>query len=114
MTTCKANMVIASSKNAVPNKPIAIIVLSAPADVRTYNTFGSAVGVLPAGSYLVMSVPTATNDGGTPTVLFLVGLNGNNYLIPSTVVQGFGAGAIGDTGQAGIRDGFVRYRLFGW
>jgi hypothetical protein len=29
-------------------------------------------------------------------------------------MEGFGVGAQGNTQSAGIRDGFVGYRLFGW
>jgi hypothetical protein len=115
MVSCKANLVIATAKGSPdPDQPMALLVLSAPADIRTYDTAGNFVGALPAGKYLVLATPTVDTDAGTPTALFLVGLNGNNYLIASTIMQGFGDGAIGNTGQAGIRDGFVRYRCFGW
>lgn len=115
MAACKANAVLATAKGGGPNDPIALLIVRSDANIRTYNAAGQYIGdTLPADKYLVLATPVSTSDAGTPTALFLVGLSGNTYLIPSTVMQGFGEGAIGNTGQAGIRDGFARYRLFGW
>jgi hypothetical protein len=111
---CKPNVFFASAKVLLPNQPIGLIVVRRPANIRTYNRKGLFVGDLPAGKYLIMSVPVASALPGTPTVLYLVGLNGSKYLIPSTVLQGFGIGAQGKTHAAAIRDGMVGYRAFGW
>src|SRR5690606_4587186 len=113
--SCKANAILATAKGGDADDPIALLIISGGANVRTYDAAGVYLGdTLPAGSYIVLPTPVADSTAGTPTALFLVGLNGSTYLIPSKVRQGFGEGAIGDTGQAGIRDGFARYRLFGW
>jgi hypothetical protein len=115
MDACKANAILAAAKNADADDPIALLILSSEADVRTFDTAGNPINLpLPAGSYLVLPTPVTSTEAGTPTVLFLVGLNGSSYLIPSSVMQGFGEGSIGNTAQAGIRDGFARYRMFGW
>jgi hypothetical protein len=115
MDGCKANAILAAAKNGDGDDPIALLILASEADIRTFDTAGNPTNLpLPAGSYLVLPTPVASTDAGTPTVLFLVGLNGSSYLIPSSIMQGFGEGAIGNTAQAGIRDGFARYRMFGW
>lgn len=115
MADCKANAILAVAKGGDADDPIALLVLSAEADVRTFDTAGNPTNLpLPAGSYIVLPTPVASTEAGTPTVLFLVGLDGSQYLIPSSIMQGFGEGAIGNTAQAGIRDGFARYRMFGW
>lgn len=115
MGACKANAILAVAKGGDADDPIALLILSAEADIRTFDTAGNPTNLsLPAGSYIVLPTPVAATEAGTPTVLFLVGLDGSQYLIPSSIMQGFGAGAIGNTAQAGIRDGFARYRMFGW
>lgn len=115
MQGCKANAILAASKGGDADDPIALLILNAEADVRTFDVSGNPTNLpLPAGSYLVLPTPVSATEAGTPTVLFLVGLDGSTYLIPSRVMQGFGDGAIGNTAQAGIRDGFARYRMFGW
>jgi hypothetical protein len=114
MTACKANAFIAASTQTIDGQPIGLLFARTDLDVRTYDATGAFVGVLPRGKYLVLDTVAADDNAGTPTALFLVGLDGSTYLIPSRIIEGFGAGAIGNTGQAGIRDGFVRYRLFGW
>ena len=111
----QANAILAVAKGGDANDPIALLILSSEANIRTYNAGGVHIGdTLPAGSYVVLPTKVSSTAGGTPTALFLVSLGGDTYLIPSTVMQGFGKGSIGNTGQAGIRDGFARYRLFGW
>ena len=115
MEACKANSILAVAKGGDADDPIALLILSAEADIRTFDTAGNPTNLpLPAGSYIVLPTPVAAIEAGTPTVLFLIGLDGSQYLIPSSIMQGFGAGAIGNTAQAGIRDGFARYRMFGW
>lgn len=111
---CKPNVFFAAAKELLPNQPIGLIVVKRAADVRTYNRKGVFVGELPAGKYLIMQTPMALELPGMPTVLYLIGLNGSKYLIPSTVLQGFGIGAQRKTHAAAIRDGMVGYRAFGW
>jgi hypothetical protein len=114
MTACKPNVFLAASTETVDGQPIALLFARSDLDVRTYDANGVLVGQLPQGKYLVLNTYAASTDAGTPTALFLVGLDGSTYLIPSRIMEGFGAGAIGNTGQAGLRDGFARYRMFGW
>lgn len=114
MTACKPNVYFAAATESVDGQPIALLFARTDLDVRTYDATGALVGQLPQGKYLVLDTIAADENAGTPTALFLVGLNGSTYLIPSRIMEGFGAGAIGNTGQAGLRDGFARYRMFGW
>jgi hypothetical protein len=114
MTACKANVFLAASTETVDGQPIALLFARTDLDVRTYDATGAFVGQLPRGKYLVLNTYAADENAGTPTALFLVGMNGSTYLIPSRIMEGFGTGAIGNTGQAGLRDGFSRYRMIGW
>ena len=114
MTACKPNVFLAASTETVDGQPIALLFARSDLDVRTYDANGVFVGQLPQGKYLVLNTYAADTNAGTPTALFLVGLDGSTYLIPSRIMEGFGVGAIGNTGQAGLRDGFARYRMFGW
>jgi hypothetical protein len=111
---CRPNVFFAAAKELLPNQPIGLIVVKRAADVRTYNRKGVFVGELPAGKYLIMQTPMAIELPGMPTALYLIGLNGSRYLIPSTVLQGFGVGAQRKKHAAAIRDGMVGYRAFGW
>lgn len=115
MAACKPNAFFSGAKAVVPGTPIGLLVLRSPADIRAFDSSGVPIdGGLPKGKYLVMATPSVDTDAGTPTALFLIGLNGVNYLVPSRIMEGFGVGVQGDTQAAGIRDGFVGYRLFGW
>ena len=114
MTACKPNAFLAAATETIDGQPIALLFARSDLDIRTYDATGTFVGPLPKGKYLVLDTYAASTDAGTPTALFLVGLDGSTYLIPSRIVEGFGAGAISNTGQAGLRDGFARYRMFGW
>jgi hypothetical protein len=114
MAACKPNVFLAASTETVDGQPIALLVARTDLDVRTYDATGAFVGQLPQGKYLVLNTYAADTNAGTPTALFLVGMNGSTYLIPSRIMEGFGTGAVGNTGHAGLRDGFARYRMFGW
>ncbi len=114
MTACTSNVVISAAKTSVANQPIAIIVVRSTADIRTFNTSGQYIGGLPAGSYLVFPA-RATGNAGESTALFLVGTTSSRrYLIPSTSAEGMGSNPNYPQPVAGIKDGFVRYRAFGW
>jgi hypothetical protein len=113
LASCLPNLIISASKEQQSGQPIAIFVLTAAADVRTYDTNGTFIGGLPAGQYLVIDATPNLLFPGTPTVSFLVNANGvNHYLIPSVRMQGFGLSPSYDNRQAGIRDGFASYH--GW
>lgn len=115
LNACRANVVISSAKESVPNQPIAILVVRFAANVRTYDQHGNFVGALPPGEYLVMNAQSGSAAPGTPTALFLVNADGvNHYLVPSMVTQGLAYNSSYDTRVAGIRDGFAFYRCFGW
>jgi hypothetical protein len=114
MAACKANVFLAAATESVDGQPIALLFARTDLDVRTYDATGAFIGMLPRGKYLVLDTYAADTNAGTPTALFLVGLDGSTYLIPSRIIEGFGKGAIRNTGQAGLRDGFARYRMFGW
>lgn len=115
MAACYPNVVITSAKETKPNQPIAILIVAAAADIRTFDTAGNFIGQLPVGEYLVMNAENASSIPGTPTALFLVNGDGtNHYLIPSMTTQGFGYNSSYDARVAGIRDGFAHYRCLGW
>lgn len=114
MTACKPNAFLAAATETIDSQPIALLFARTALDVRAYDATGAFIGQLPRGKYLVLNTYTADDNAGTPTALFLVGLDGSTYLIPSRIMDGFGVGAIGNTGHAGLRDGFARYRMFGW
>lgn len=114
MAACKPNAFLAAATETIDGQPIALLFARTALDVRAYDATGAFIGQLPRGKYLVLNTYAADDNAGTPTALFLVGLDGSTYLIPSRIMDGFGVGAIGNTGHAGLRDGFARYRMFGW
>lgn len=111
---CVPNLGFASSEEALPGEPIALFTVPQPADIRTYSALdGSFLGGLPAGDYLVLDPMPDAQEPGDPALLFLVSGDGvNQYLIPATVMQGFGADEDLDPRQAAIKDGYASYR--GW
>jgi hypothetical protein len=114
MGACKPNVFIAAATGANAHNLIAVMVVRSAVNVRTYDAGGAFVGDLPPGEYLVAAPPAAGALPGTATAVFLIGANGSTYLIPSTVLEGMSIGSQPDTGVAGIKDGFTRYRAFGW
>jgi len=114
MTACIPNVVITAAKENKRNRPIAIMVVLSSADVRTFDVNANPVGSLPPGDYVVRNAENANNHPGTATALFFTNLAGTGYMVPTTVVQGFGNNSSFDSKVAGIKDGLAGYRLFGW
>jgi hypothetical protein len=112
LSNCTPNVVFGASKEEIAGQPIALFIALAPIDLRAYTHTGNYVGTLPAGEYLVMDAMSNVTTPGAPMVSFLVGQNGNHFLIPAVRTQGFGIGTGQDARQAGIRDGFASWR--GW
>jgi len=114
MSACIPNVVITGAKETHHNKPLAIMVVLSSADVRTFDVNAVSVGSLPVGQYVVRNAENANNHPGTATALFFTNLVGTGYMVPTTVVQGFGNNSDYDIRVAGIKDGLAGYRLFGW
>lgn len=116
MTNCIPNAVFSAAKEVIPGRPIALMVITRPVDVRTYDMNGNFIGQLPRGRYLVMDATPSATTPGQPALLFLVNINRtNHYLIPSVVVQGFSQStAINDDNFVALKDGLAWWRGFGW
>lgn len=115
LSACIPNLFFTASKEVIANQPMAIFVITEPADVRTYDVNGNFVGALPSGSYLVMDATPNVTTPGQAALVFLVNLDMvNHYLIPSVAVQGFSQStAILDKRYAALKDGLAGYRGFG-
>lgn len=115
ISACVPSVMFTSSRTLVPGQPIGIIVVTTAIDVRTFNATGQSVGMLPAGSYLVMDAMPNITTPGAPTLLFLVNSDlTHHYLIPATVQQGFAQNVVEDPRVPGVRDGLMAWRGVGY
>ena len=115
LSSCLPNLFFTASKEVIANQPMALFVITQPADIRTYDMNGNFVGALPVGSYLVIDATPSVTTPGQAALVFLVNLDTvNHYLIPSVAVQGFSQStAILDKRYAALKDGLAGYRGFG-
>jgi len=115
LSSCLPNLFFTASKEVIANQPMALFVITQPADIRTYDMNGNFVGGLPVGSYLVIDATPSVTTPGQAALVFLVNLDTvNHYLIPSVAVQGFSQStAILDKRYAALKDGLAGYRGFG-
>ncbi len=116
---CAVNLVFTSVSKVETGGPIALFSVLTDIQMNVYDTTGTNVQTLPAGSYLVLDATPqdAASKLGSPGALFLVSANGKDqYLIPSQVVEGFGGSSDPEAdsrrGQAGVKDGFIPGRGF--
>jgi hypothetical protein len=114
---CSATMVFTAASQIQAGQPIALFHLSKDIDHNAYDLTGTFVGKVSAGNYLAFDATPNVTEPGEPSVLFLVNADGKNHcLIPSGVIEGFGASDDKDAssrrGQAAIKDANAGFHDF--
>lgn len=111
---CDVNLVFTGVLEQIEGQPIGLFNVLANAELDAFDLQGKPVSRLPAGAYLVVDVtpPAAREEPGSAGALLLANADGRtHFLIPSRVMEGFGAAddpdAEGRRGQAAIKYGVI-------
>lgn len=116
LSYCRPNVIFTGIKSYNATQPLGIFLVQERVSMVTYRASdGAYVGELPAGSYLILDATPTIRQPGSVGVLMLVNeATSNHYLIPVMMMQGFGRNPEIEKPRAGIKDGFVWGRGFGY